>query len=654
MKKSEIRVGGIYVAKISGKLVQVRVDAIRDVWTNATNRQGIAYDVTNLSTSRKTTFRAAAKFRGEVGKNGSPKQSRGSSTTECVPSSKPTPTAPAQTAKQTLSGETEGKQNADPIAARPSAPTSIATMAGAGASPASGLAAKLARVEDDSPHLIVEARAGTGKTTTLIEGLRRIKGIPSALIPSPQQEAVWEEMERSKGKIQTICFVAFNKSIAEELKARVPEGCNASTMHSLGYEAVRKAFGRLNVNDWVVRDMIADELGMDWREVTKKPRLFSLGKAVEELVGLAKVNLSDCSPDSLLEIADHYRVEEVCDRALEMVPKIIERCKSPKGRINFDDMIWLPVVLGLPVFRYDLLLVDEAQDLNRCQQALARAAGRRLILCGDARQAIYGFAGADAESLPRMFAELKATPRDCARLPLTVTRRCGKAIVAKASQIVPDFQAFASNPEGKVTEAALPSNRDGGLRAGEQDYAEIAADGDMVLCRINAPLVSECFRFLRAGRKATIQGRDVGKGLIGTCKKLDASDVKDFIHKLGDWLSSEQAKENAKKNPSESRLIGIQDRHDCLLCFASSLPASAPASEVERKIDAIFTDDKKSSGIRLSSIHKAKGLEARRVFILQPKNGPRKDRMKAWELEQEINLRYVAITRAIDTLVYVF
>lgn len=61
MKASEIRVGGVYIAKVSNKLTRVRVDAIRE--TGWSIRCVWAYDVTNLTTGRKTTFRSAAKFR---------------------------------------------------------------------------------------------------------------------------------------------------------------------------------------------------------------------------------------------------------------------------------------------------------------------------------------------------------------------------------------------------------------------------------------------------------------------------------------------------------------------------------------------------------------------------------------------------------------
>lgn len=66
MKKAEIKVGGRYHARISGKFVVVRVDRIDDGFPSRSPRGGTAthYAVTNLTTGRKTTFRSAAKFRG--------------------------------------------------------------------------------------------------------------------------------------------------------------------------------------------------------------------------------------------------------------------------------------------------------------------------------------------------------------------------------------------------------------------------------------------------------------------------------------------------------------------------------------------------------------------------------------------------------------
>lgn len=502
-----------------------------------------------------------------------------------------------------------------------------------------------------APHVIVEARAGSGKTTTLIEGLKVVKGLTPTIIPSPQQQAVWDQMAKSQG-VRTVCFCAFNKSIAQELQQRVPAGCQAMTLHSLGFSAVRRAFSSVKVNEYRVEDIISELLDKDIRDLRKYSQV--LLKATKDLVGLCKMNLTDPTETNLAQLASHYEIDTTDDRksyrteVFELVPRVLERCKDLKDNcIDFSDMVWLPVALDLPVFQNDLLLVDEAQDLNRCQQALAMKAGKRLILCGDPRQAIYGFAGADAESMPRMTTVLSGMDAGCVILPLTVTRRCGKAIVKEANAIVPEFYAHESNPEGVVKEARMASKTYTG-----PTYHDQAADGDMVLCRVNAPLVSECFRFIRMGRKANIQGRDVAAGLISTINKLKAVSLVQLVEKISDWLHKEKQKEQAKRNPSESKLIALQDRADCILCFTEG---AATVEDVIARINSVFTDDGKAKGIRLSSIHKSKGLEADRVFLLEPEGAtvPHPMAKSPWQYEQELNLRYVAITRAIHELVYV-
>lgn len=68
MKANEIKVGCLYTAKVSGKMTTVRVDAVRETYafgrTEWDSNARKCYDVTNLATGRKTTFRSAAKFRG--------------------------------------------------------------------------------------------------------------------------------------------------------------------------------------------------------------------------------------------------------------------------------------------------------------------------------------------------------------------------------------------------------------------------------------------------------------------------------------------------------------------------------------------------------------------------------------------------------------
>ncbi len=552
--------------------------------------------------------------------------------------------------------------------------------------------------KNNAPHLIVKALAGTGKTITLVEGLKVIKGHNSYFTPSMQQKKIWDAMYLSKDAT-SICSVAFTKSIATELHKRVPDGCDAMTLHSLGRRAVVDAYGELQMDNKRIEKILMDITGYHdvWEFRRKKG---PTARIMEKLVSLCKVNLIyQCTEstgvgdvDELDRLAAHYDVDLNGSRAevFTLVPEVLERCKDLEAypSLNFDDMVWLPVVLDLPVKRYDLLLVDECQDLNRCQQALAKKSGSRLILVGDEKQAIYGFAGADAESMQRMEQELSQqvvravidarTPeicgladglqldqtriphdtgdpenlcrcmvegRGCQVLPLTVTRRCGRAIVKEAQKIVPAFEAHKNCCFGLILNAPIEKTKK------QDSYRFSAKEGDMILCRVNAPLVSECFKFLKDERKATIRGRDVAQALESTIHKQNASDIVDLAAKLSDWVILEVDKEQHKCNSSNARVIALQDRYNCLCCF---LENATNIQEVIGKIEKIFSD-KNEEGITLSSIHKAKGLEAKRVFLLEPEGAtvPHPMAKSKWQIKQEWNLRYVAITRAIEELVFV-
>lgn len=526
-------------------------------------------------------------------------------------------------------------------------------------------------------HVIVQALAGTGKTTTLIEGLIELFGGNSKLTPSPQQQAIWDAIKQSQGIQPTqVGFCAFNVSIAKELQRRVPEGVSAMTIHSLGNRTVVAALGRLTIPknaEWVVRERVAKVMGIDLENSDQKWSNWATIELVRNIVSHCKKNLMEGTADDVDNIADHHDIDLNGSRSLviDLVPKVLELCARPQQdkKMDFDDMVWLPTKLRLPVPKYELLMVDESQDLNKAQQALVLKAGRRLIFVGDVHQAIYGFAGADAESMENLKAELSASDAGCQLLPLTVTRRCGKAIVAEAQRIVPSFEAHESNGMGKVSHAAYkgderPPVRDlineadgkviGSIQTGpgHSCYVDHVNDGDMIICRVNAPLVSQCFRFLKQGRKATIQGKDMIAGLISTIKKMKAKSIPDLIEKLDKWFHMEEEKELKKRNPSEARLIALQDRVDCIHVFASNVE-SIP--EMIKKIENTFVDDPNVKGIKLSSVHKAKGLESDRVFFLMPANAPCPHPMAKtdWAIKQEYNLLYVGITRAIKELIYV-
>lgn len=292
-------------------------------------------------------------------------------------------------------------------------------------------------------------------------------------------------------------------------------------------------------------------------------------------------------------------------------------------------MIFVPLANEWVSAKYDMVVIDECQDMNYAQILLAQQLckqGGRIVVVGDDRQAIYGFRGADSSSMDRLKEELRAQ-----ELPLTVTYRCPKKVVAIASALVPDFRAAKEAPEGRVEHLSS-----------EQMYK--GADlGDFVLSRKNAPLAEIALRFLRDGKRAIIKGRDIAKGLVKITKSIKGNSVPDFLSKLSTYEDKQVTRlRNTNKNV-DAKIELVRDQCDTLRGLAMGL-ASVP--EIQTRIESMFADlDPKDTKnvIMCSSVHRAKGLETKNVWVLT-------DTLKTNKGGEESNIAYVAYTRAKETL----
>lgn len=481
---------------------------------------------------------------------------------------------------------------------------------------------------DGTGNLVVRARAGCGKTTTI-------------------EEAVKRYLQAHSGRRVTVC--AFGKDIQLELQARFAgHAVTVKTLHSIGLANVKRFWPDVAVSFGNEREQALAEAacGPIAPDAIKKlvaklctkgrlcaPHATELGQLTDVLYAF------ECDPDEGWE-QDGYGVEYVESKALEAM----ELAASVKPReIDGADMLFLPVRNGWLRRSEDLVVADEAQDMNACQLEIAQGIckraddGGRLSVVGDDRQAIFGFAGADAGSLDRLKAAYDAT-----ELPLNTTYRCGTSIVAEAQRFVADFLAGPQNPEGLVSYTTR-----------EKLTAE-AGPGDFILSRVNAPLVSVAMGLLRAGKRTKIAGRDIGKGLVTLTRKMKAGSVPDFMRKVEGWRQRESQRLEAKfKGKGDlnqnaaymARLDAIQDQAEMLQSLADG---ARNVEEVVDRIEALFADDGLGDAglIVCSSVHKAKGRERERVFVLS-------DTLRPGSNLEEDNICYVAITRAKSALVYV-
>lgn len=479
-------------------------------------------------------------------------------------------------------------------------------------------------------NLIIEAVAGAGKTSTIVHAL--------GLIPPGT----------------SVMFLAFGKKIVEDLSRKVPPGVHVSTLSSLGHRALMKYVRDTHgftpkIEDNKVRTL-AQEPGVFVNAVEKSKymspalRLVRLAKSsgmIPDGCGTALPGLVPDTATTWLDLAEHHDVDIGENGDINRVVEIARELMSASCRtlnvMDFDDQLLMSYALNAPMPRGDIVFVDEAQDLSPLQHAmLRRVLGKagRVVAVGDPYQSIFGFRGADSESMRTL-----STTFGCRSLPLHVSYRCSKSVVRVAQQFVPHIRPHDDAPEGEAHTDPVPLDK-AGIRV-----------GDMVVCRTSAPTVKVAHWLLRQGVPAIVVGKNIGGSLLSLLNSLKATTLDDADAKLTRWENREI--EKAAKKDDEARAAAATDRADTLRVF---LDMATDLDDLANRINAMFAnaeDTDPNAVVSCSTIHKAKGLEADRVHVVNTHKMPSKWAKQEWQVVQENNLFYVAVTRAKSFLQYV-
>ena len=480
----------------------------------------------------------------------------------------------------------------------------------------------------------------THNTTTLIEGIKLIDEKATKL------------------------FLAFNKSIKEEIELKVKKHnlfIDMNTCHGFGYSTILKNFEKApTIDNYKYNTILKTIFNNFQHEGSCEPSKLNLDRTMSKYINqfdikfkdpadryefqnkiikiseLSRLFLTD-NKSKLVKICEKYGIE-ANNIELKLATNLIKIANANLDSIDYTDMIYLPNHLNLPTQKYDWVLIDECQDLNAAQRHLMLRTlhdNSRFIAVGDERQAIYAFSGADSES----FEKLRKVPNTTV-LPLSECFRCGSEIIKTVKDIVPQIEAHQSTGIGVVNRQA--------------QLCDIK-DGDMVICRNTYPLVKLCLKYIKMGIKATIIGSDIGKSITKLITKTKETDMQLVFDRL--YLDLEKtlrrimqtndiSKANGLKNPE---YVNLHEKIQVIETIYKS--NGGDANSIIKNINELFSD--KKSGIIMSTIHKAKGLESDRVFIIHDDLLPSRYAEQEWELKQEENLRYVAQTRAKEYLGFV-
>jgi hypothetical protein len=458
-----------------------------------------------------------------------------------------------------------------------------------------------AKAQETSENLLIQAVAGSGKSTTIVETMKRLEG--SSL------------------------FMAFNKAIADSLRAKVFSG-DVKTLNGLGNGIWMQNKPRSKLDARKLSGILAKLMGEDSQAF--KDHGYQIGR----MIGLAKnmgvgIN-AEVTADDFQEIVngfgfdfDNDQHEMVCGFAAAAMHDSVQQLDT----FDFDDQLYTPVRERWKFPQYDNVLVDEAQDLSTIQHLMLERLGSRLFAVGDRHQAIYAFRGAASDSMDYLKRKFQMT-----ELPLEVCYRCPELVIQAAQYYCPEIKARPGAPLGEVRWIDDMGKGDPQLFSRE-----------LILCRNNAPMFQAILRHLRAKEPCQVMSNflDSIQGFIRGFKTTFTSDL---CTKLDRWY--EREKDAALAKGMKSKAARLKDKWETIKLLAGDLKTTDELLRLLKRLGDC------TSGPIFSTIHKAKGLEHPDVYILRPDLMPAFYAETPEALVQENNLTYVAITRSQSTLTY--
>lgn len=485
-----------------------------------------------------------------------------------------------------------------------------------------------------SDPLLCNAYAGAAKTSTL-------------------------EMAAPQIRVPALAL-AFNKKNAQTMKGRLPSNFQTLTMNGLGQMAWARALpahvalklderklGKLITA--LAHDQHIELSETQWAQVRVMVTLAMLEGIVPGDEGQPLVR---DEPEVWQQLAARaYATSDdsqlLCDLARSVLAEDIRLARQ--GHISFDDQVYCPTMLGGKWPRFPAAIVDEFQDLSRLNFRMLELSVRpdaKLLIVGDERQSLYAFRGASGQAKQLAHA---LRPHEWLELPLSMTFRCPKAIVARQQLHAPGFRAHETNRQGR--HVVLGHNVDAlgwtwkqlrGLREGSV----------AILCRNNAPLLRLALQLIRQQVAPMMLGRDIGKGLAALAKSIiprGASGQDALLGAVHEWKDKELAAAE-----TEPQVDSITDRAECLLAVIEG-SAARSQREIMNALDLLFSNT--DGDVTLATIHRAKGLEWDVVLHLDPWRIPARAAREAHkrgdpvQMQQELNARYVCETRTRDVLV---
>jgi hypothetical protein len=434
-------------------------------------------------------------------------------------------------------------------------------------------------IDSTEPAILVNAVAGSGKTSILMQLAENY----------------------SKG-----VYLAFNKAIVKEVVPKLPLGWSCKTFNSFGLAITKGHYPNAKVN-------------------FNKYSQYAYNPSPTLAVKHMSLN-GNISDDSWKSTCDRFKIGFNYIREAQ---DILKSGKRDTSEISGEDMLQYPIDNGWKSESFDVVLVDECQDLNPQQLAfLSCIPTKKIIFVGDSNQAIYGFRGSDPYALDNIRDLYNPIEYD-----MTQSFRCPTEVLKSVTRIVPNI--LSTKTGGTISKAKIK----------DTDFL----DECFIISRTNNNLVKLAYRFILNNDHFSIGGafikqlkNDLNNAFKG-CTRL--SDMRDNVMRK---YNTELTKASGNKWSTDN----IENKYDSLL---SIIDMSNSPADITKFVKSLTLHSDSASCRKLMTIHAAKGLESENVYFVKAGSCDYfKEKAETnWEKQQEDNLYYVACTRALQNLVFI-
>jgi DNA helicase-2/ATP-dependent DNA helicase PcrA len=251
-----------------------------------------------------------------------------------------------------------------------------------------------------------------------------------------------EELIRQQGvNPQNILVITFTKAAAGEMKERFVrlmgdkgEGVNFGTFHAVFFTILKYAYHYSAAN--IIRE---DQKNLFFREIVEH-----LDYEIEDEKEFISGIISEISlvKGERMDL-EHYYSINCSDEIFKKIYQAYENRLRKENLIDFDDMLVLcyellaerPDILSVWQKKYQYILIDEFQDINKVQYDIIRLLAlpeNNLFIVGDDDQSIYRFRGAK----PEIMLNFNNDYPEGKRILLDVNYRSTEKIVECAASLV--------------------------------------------------------------------------------------------------------------------------------------------------------------------------------------------------------------------------